>query len=108
MIGVNWLLANCRGPQGQLLQETEGTASRSYEERSSGAMAQVVHNATRLDWDSGKGKTAGRLGLQGQSKGSTGGWKGGSKGGSKGDGPWSGGGQWQGWNSWQGWNWNSY
>ena len=98
-VGVAWLLANCKGPEGQLLQETEGTASRSPAQKTSGTMAKHLRTATRLESQVWNWKTAGRQEWQGQSTGSTGGWKGGSNGGSKGDGHWSGEGQWQGWTS---------
>ena len=109
-VGAKWLLANCKDPDGNLLKETEGTASRSHEEKSSGCMGKLYRNATRYDSGSGKGNIAGPPGLQGHSKGSTSGWKSGTNGGWNGDGNWSGGGQWQD-GSWRGGgnsNWNSW
>ena len=107
-VGVAWLSANCKGPEGQLLHETEGPASRSLEQKTSGKMAKHLRIATRLESQVWNWKTAGRQEWQGQTTGSTGGWKGGSKGGPKGDEHWSGKGQWQGWTSCQGWNCTSH
>ena len=90
MSGVNWPLANCRGPQDRVLVMTEGTVSRTHAERSSGATAKIIRKATRLDWNDGG------HGSHGQSKGKTGG----SNGGSSGDGNWSRG-------DWTGWDWKT-